>query len=301
MPRFFRLAIALAAMWIAGGLGIAWLELGGAAERRPIAPAVGEPPPATAAPRGPEPQPARVRRPLPPPSGADPLLLVELEDVAPGAVSTGTAFAVGQGLWLTARHVANAGCRQLSLKIEGGRTYPATIRYLHQEADLALLDSAFAGDPLTIAEGEPGQDEFGYSFGYPVGVLGATSDQLIGRSRMRLSGRLQGTAPALAWAEVSRFPDTLETVRGMSGGPMFDAAGRVVGIFAATSSRRGRNYTVAPETIRAAGRELAGTLPAGPRSVPAFDGRSAPPLDRTAAALAKSGRIARVFCDPSAK
>ncbi|MFO1184544.1 MAG: serine protease [Bauldia sp.] len=291
LSRLLGLIGGLAAAWVAGALLVAWLGFGGG-ERRPLPPsaAVGESP--LSRPAASE----RSRRPLPAASVNDPLLLVDTEDLAPGMVSTGTAFAVGAGLWLTARHVANPDCRQLSVRIDGGKSYPALIRYLHPEADLAVLESRFAVEPLAIAVADPDEDDLGYSFGYPIGVLGATSDRLLGRSRMRLTGRLQGTASALVWAEEARFPETLETVRGMSGGPMFDADGRVVGIFAATSSRRGRNYTVAPETIRTAGRQVSAPLAPGPRATPAFE--RTPALPAVAGALAKSGRIARVFCDP---
>ena len=112
---------------------------------------------------------------------------------------------------------------------------------------------------------------------------------------MKFSGRLSGVASVLAWAETARFPDGLETVKGMSGGPMLDAGGAVIGIFVATSVRRGRNYTVAPEIIRATQNEVFGE----PRTlVPAFEGDPPVALAGAAGSLAGKARIAKVFCDP---
>ena len=94
MGRLLKLIFGLSALWIVGGFFIAWLELDGGG-RRPVPPTSGAAPLVEVGALATPPAEAlgRVRRPLPPVSMADPLLLVELEDVAPGMVSTGTAFA----------------------------------------------------------------------------------------------------------------------------------------------------------------------------------------------------------------
>ena len=76
--------------------------------------------------------------------------------------------------------------------------------------------------------------------------------------------------PVLAWAEVQRIPDRDEPLSGISGGPVFDAAGRLGGVPVAGAVRRGRSYTTAPSSIR----ELyarGGLRDGGGTPVPALD------------------------------
>jgi S1-C subfamily serine protease len=117
-----------------------------------------------------------------------------------------------------------------------GRQIRASIAYQHPQADLTILRTATGKPPLPFSHDRLAVDQTGFSFGYPTGVLGATQDALMGRGRMRLGGRLSGITPTLTWAETQRFPDTLETLGGMSGGPMLDAQGRVIGIVVAAAS-----------------------------------------------------------------
>jgi S1-C subfamily serine protease len=246
------------------------------------------PPPAT---------PERVRRPpLVAPAATDPLLGIDVAIVKSGTFMLGTAFPVNpHGIWLTARHVANDGCEQLAMVV-GNRQMLATLAFQHPEADLAVVRTergwpavALSIEPLAIGD-------TGRSFGYPTGTLGATEDTLMGRARMRLGGRLSGTAATLTWAETRRFPDTLERLSGMSGGPMFDDAGRVIGIVVASSTPRGRVITVAPEVLadaqRGSGLFAPGAAEAGLGAVAGH----ANALPDAAAALERASRIARLYC-----
>src|SRR3546814_17084344 len=82
---------------------------------------------------------------------------------------------------------------------------------------------AFGGDDLTIGQA-------GYHFGYPHGRPGAMRSQLLGRGGMRVTGRYSTREPVLAWAEVERVPDSDDALSGLSGGPVVEAAGRLVGV-----------------------------------------------------------------------
>jgi serine protease Do len=268
--------------------------------RRPVPeapPAAVAPTPAAEAPEL-EPTPQRVRRPLPDPSPNDPVLNVNVEGIPAGKVGLGTSFSVGNGLWLTARHVANGGCQQVLVVIQGS-ALPAQIRYLHPEADLALLQTQAVGAPiLPIANAAVSEGEAGYSFGFPHGNLGGFAASLLGRSRMQINGRLQGTAAVLAWAEERRFPDTLEALSGISGGPMLDESGNVVGIMVAVSARRGRTFSVAPEILRET-RQAFGLY--GPSaSAPPVSEVASPPvsLETAATAMRRDARIVETVCRP---
>jgi S1-C subfamily serine protease len=242
------------------------------------------------------PPPERVRRPLPEAAPNDPLISVEAESLKPGEIALGTSFPIATGVWLTARHVANGACNRVIL-IVNGRKASAQIAYLHPQADLALLRTANASGPaLPLATGDVEQNETGYTFGYPKEKLGATKDRLMGRSRMQLSGEINGTGPVLTWAEVARYPDDLPALSGMSGGPVFDGEGKIIGIMVATSVRRGRIHTVAPEILRATAQAFALSDAAEPVSEVAAQNVS---LSDTASALSKSSRIVPTYCIPA--
>jgi serine protease Do len=245
------------------------------------------------------PPPGRVRRPLPEAAPTDPLISVEAESLKPGEIAFGTSFPIAPGAWLTARHVANGECNRVIL-IVNGRKVPAQIAYLHPQADLALLKTTNASGPaLPLATGDVEQNETGYTFGYPKEKLGATKDRLMGRSRMQLSGEINGTGPVLTWAEVVRYPDDLPALSGMSGGPVFDEQGKIVGIMVAASVRRGRIHTVAPEILQATARSFALT-DASANAEPVGDvAMQSVSLSDTASTLSKSSRIVPTYCIPA--
>ncbi|MBL8700510.1 MAG: trypsin-like peptidase domain-containing protein [Alphaproteobacteria bacterium] len=183
---------------------------------------------------------------LPAPSAADPIFRVKI-DARRGA-ATGSAFSVDrEGVWLTARHVVQ-DCAQVGLR--GSRGWVrAAVAWIHPRADLAMLrtESGTAAlprspEPLTL-----GVDGFG--MGFPQGKPGAVHGRLMGRSQMQAEGRFNGRAPTLSWAEVQRQPDFDGSLGGISGGPMLDRSGRLIGVVVAESPRRGRFETIAPEVL----------------------------------------------------
>jgi serine protease Do len=271
------------------------------AGRRPIVvlpPTAVPPPPRVAVPPSPpRPMAERVRRPrLEEPDTHDPTFTVDTGTARAGSTLIGTAFSVDRrGVWLTARHVASEDCQQLVLVVNGA-PQPATMAYLHPESDLAVLETRDGAPAMPLSTDRPAVGETGFSFGYPTGLLGATEDTLMGRSRMQLAGRLAGATPTLTWSETRRVPETLETLGGMSGGPMLGEDGQIVGSVVAATVRRGRVHTVAPELLYRVGRETGLFDPATrPRPV-AEIARTPGELSAIATALNQNSRIAKVYC-----
>lgn len=226
----------------------------------------------------------------------NPLVTVDVEQIPTGYTERGTAFPLGDSFWITARHVAANGCGRVVLIVRGA-ILPAQVEFLDPNADLAVLKADIhSNSGLPIEQSSVDAGESAFAFGYPQGNLGGTEDQLLGRTHLRLGGRLTGTAPVLAWVETDRYPAQLNSLAGISGGPMLDSDGDVVGIFVAASDRRGRNYTVAPEILLAIERQL-GVV----RDQTSVRDLLARPisLDLAARKLSKSSRIAEIYCIPS--
>ena len=197
----------------------------------------------------------RLAAPLPPSSDVGPAQparpfgpTIEV-DVGSKGSSTGTAFAItDNGWWLTARHVAH-GCDALWLQTAPLKGWRVTDVHLHPNADLALLRTRTGRAPLSLAQATPARGDDGFSLGYPQGRPGDVHARVLGQARLKSVGRYRINEPVLAWAEVSRRPGNLPALGGLSGGPMLDDQGRVVGVLVASSKRRGRVMTTAQASI----------------------------------------------------
>ncbi|MBS38156.1 MAG: serine protease [Thiotrichales bacterium] len=163
--------------------------------------------------------------------------------------STGTAFAIGGGWWLTARHVAD-GCDAIGLVTGPRKAARAQQVVIHPNADLALLSLRLDPEPFAFLDESLRRGQDGFAIGYPQGSPGDVHAQLMGRVRLKSVGRYRTDEPILAWAERSRVPDSLPALGGLSGGPMFNARGQVIGVLVAASERRGRVMTSDPTSVR---------------------------------------------------
>jgi serine protease Do len=185
---------------------------------------------------------------LPGPSEMDPRIMVEVGPVQSGI---GTAFAIDdRGWWITARHVVDS-CQRVGLVVSGNSAAPVQDVKVSTFADLALLRTPGAPDALRL---DPTEDDFvlaqkGFHVGFPQGNPGEATSRLLGRHKLVARGRYDLDEPVLAWAEVGRTRGLVGTLSGMSGGPVFDENGRVIGVTVAESARRGRLYTASPSSI----------------------------------------------------
>lgn len=218
----------------------------GPTPRRP-----GPPPPA--APKKPIQETRRPTRPPAPPSaeGRKPGAESRAFDIELGEKkqSTGTAFAVSrQGHFLTARHVTD-GCKHIAVKTGPRRATLVTNPAWHPNADLSVLKARFSPPALNVRQVTLRYGQDGYHFGFPKGKPGAVHSTLIGRTRMRIRGRYRSSEPVSVWAQQLRIPDIGTDLSGISGGPILDAAGTVVGVHIAGNKRRGRAYAATPATI----------------------------------------------------
>lgn len=186
---------------------------------------------------------------LPNASVFDERVLVQVDEPQNGL---GTAFAINRsGDWLTARHVVE-GCDRVSILVAPQRYVPVASVRVAESSDLALLSTGRSPRSAALNLGEDLRvGEYGFHVGYPNGRPGEVASRLLARSRLISRGERQSDEPVLAWAEVGRTRGLNGALGGLSGGPVFDAEGRVRGVIVAESPRRGRIYTADPNSIRA--------------------------------------------------
>lgn len=162
----------------------------------------------------------------------------------------GTAFAIDDdGRWMTARHVVDS-CTDVGVKISSRKILRAEVEII-KEADLAILTSEWSRQPLPHdVNTDRRVGETGFFFGYPQGKPGEVVGALLGRSRMTVRGRYRSDEGVLAWSELARTRGLFGSLGGLSGSPVLDKDGEVIGVVSAESPRRGRIYTVAPKYLR---------------------------------------------------
>jgi serine protease Do len=201
---------------------------------------------------------------------------------------TGTAFAIGPGVWLTARHVVDS-CDDVGLQVAPKRAIKVTDIRHHVSADLSLLRSSRAPTPISLTTEQ--SDDI-YMVGFPVGKPGAVHGSKLGSTILRERGRYQTRERADVWAERSRIPNRDGSLGGLSGGPAFAPNGQVYGVVLAEDRRRGRVITARPATLRtlidASSAEIGDDPSPATFSADLYPGK--------ARELILSGRVSRVLC-----
>ena len=163
---------------------------------------------------------------------------------------SGTAFKVGKDIWITARHVIH-GCRKVFLYNQ-----PVEEVFIPPSSDLALLVSnSFDVDKFELNQfltkknsykykNDPVVGDLGYSIGFPKGQPGQARLKFAGYVQMIQRGAYFVKEPVKMWVETERQPSSLDQMGGISGGPIFNNEGYVVGVHVANSVRRGRAFSV---------------------------------------------------------
>ncbi|MSQ24471.1 MAG: PDZ domain-containing protein [Chloroflexi bacterium] len=151
------------------------------------------------------------------------------------------------GLIVTADHVLERG-QDITVTLPDGKSLPATIVGRDPDRDVGLVRVATNGFP-SLPRGEPPK------VGHLVLAIGRLSERVMATiglvNAVRGAGRRRGGGASMIQTDALLYP-------GFSGGPLLDAAGRMVGLNS-SRSRAGAGMVVALDSVV----ETAETLLAG--------------------------------------
>ncbi len=224
------------------------------------------------------------------PSDVSSTVIVEVERTDQNSV--GTAFSVDDnGTYVSARHVVE-GCSSVSL-IRNQRRIPATLISKATNRDFAVLkvDNVTA-EPFVLSLKVPHRGDDGFMMGYPQGVPADVRATVIGSTVMRSKGRYNTRERVVAWVERERRPKFGGSLGGISGGPVLDGQGRIVGTVVAGAPRRGRVYTTNPTVFSEAGLVTSATVQKRQNTRLTKEN-----FDQEASRFRRQMRIAQVYCE----
>ncbi len=220
----------------------------------------------------------------------------------PSGPMSGTAFSIAPGgVWLTARHVV-AGCSRVALMEALGKAAAARVVEPSPDApttDISVLTTQGGAPALPLAANEGLRiGERGFHPGFPQDRAGEVTTRLLGRQTLEFRARSKSglrttrSESVLSWAEAGRTGGLRGDLSGLSGAPVLDARGQVVGVTLAEAPRRGRIYSASFEAIRQA---LKAAKVAIPLAAP-HDPVSVDNYGRVADDLRRDLSVAQVVC-----
>lgn len=129
----------------------------------------------------------------------------------------GSGFHIGDGYIVSAAHVVGSE-KELTIKLDDGSEQSATVLWSNSQYDVALLRTDPNMISATLSCRVPAKHERVYAQGSPLQM-----------EFLRTWGNVAGIESSIGpWK--SAVPVDMTIIMGMSGGPVFDTGGRVIGV-----------------------------------------------------------------------
>lgn len=227
-------------------------------------------------------------------SSFTPIAILEMAEAE--TASTGTAFAIDdRGHYLTARHVIE-GCKSVTLLPNDGPPRKAERVSPSASSDLALLETSLRHEPLpldlsdNLRKGDPV-----FAFGYPQARPGEVLGVLAMRKRIQFKGTLYAQSDGLE-VDVTQFSYDQGGFGGLSGGPVLNEEGHVIGVAIASAFEASKMTAISPNEVK-------GFLDHKGIRISLYDRENTAQLDFTNAVgkakrLRRANRIIQIVCHP---
>ena len=213
---------------------------------------------------------------------------------------TGTAFKVGDDLWITARHVVNdckAAYVQPNSESNEDEYVLIDTTFFHPRSDMAAFRFSNNAKPIKIPKlTDPENKSFlrskAFAIGYPDGFEGNLSVNYLGKAALRIKD-YEIIEPVFVWNVKHKRPKTLTSVGGISGGPLFNDNGKIIGSLVAEQVRRGTISTADLHSMN----WLIKAMDLKKSQAYVDEPLSVSNIDRVATDFLKQGNVVQVICD----
>jgi S1-C subfamily serine protease len=180
-------------------------------------------------------------------------MTVRVRNIECQGLTLGTGFAVDEHTLVTARHVVE-GSRFLEISTYDGRTFEATATGTTTVADLAVVHVEESLTPVaTLAATDPIVSDAVTIVGYPGGGRLTTTGAII------ITNEVDDVDPELGVA----FGVTASLEPGMSGAPVVNANGEVIGVIYGTSATQAQSVMIPVSVLQVLLEQLPALVPEG--------------------------------------
>ena len=176
-----------------------------------------------------------------------PRIQVPKVNIRPDSVFIGTGFKVSDNLWMSARHVLG-DCSSAYVNASYGSS-DEDLRlietvYIHPGSDLAMFRFENEAPKFTVPSINSKETKnsllrtTAFTVGYPVGIPGQLYVKYLGKAALS-NMNYDILEPVFVWTLSSKTPESLTTVGGISGAPLFNSESKIIGVAVAEQVRRG--------------------------------------------------------------